>query len=282
MAGLTTDQSSGQKYVVLKSAEGTTAEIFLHGAHVTSWKTVSGEEVLFVSKQAVYKPPKAIRGGIPVCFPQFGGFGPLSQHGFARNSEFAVTDSAADSVTLSLTPSKDQLQLFPHPFELKVKVDVGNDVLEQTLTATNTGSKAFELTAALHTYFSISSIDKARVDGLSGVDYLDSLQDKRRLTENGASVRFGGEVDRIYLATPSRLEVVDEGRGRAVVVEKQGFPDAVVWNPWVDKAAGMGDFGDDEYKEMVCLEPAVAGSGPVTLQPGATWTAKQTLSLRQL
>ncbi|KAK9916170.1 hypothetical protein WJX75_009639 [Coccomyxa subellipsoidea] len=282
MAEVTTDQNSGLRKVVLKSPEGTTAEVFVHGAHVTSWKTTTGEEVLFVSKQAVYKPPKAIRGGIPVCFPQFGGFGPLSQHGFARNSEFAVTDSAPESVTLSLTPNEEQLKLFPHPFALTVQVQVGNDILEQTLTATNTGSEAFELTAALHTYFGISSIDKARVDGLQGVDYLGSLADKRRLTENGAYVRFSGEVDRIYLATPSRLEVVDEARGRAVVVEKEGFPDAVVWNPWVEKAAGMGDFGDDEYKEMVCLEPAVAGSGPVTLQPGASWSAKQKLSLREL
>ncbi|CAL8469848.1 g9390 [Coccomyxa elongata] len=282
MVNITTDEFSGLKKVQLQSAEGTSAEIFLHGAHVTSWKTSKGEEVLFVSKQAIYKPPKAIRGGIPVCFPQFGGFGPLSQHGFARNSEFTVSASAADSVTLSFTPREEQLNLFSHPFELTVQVRVGSDTLEQTLTATNTGSEPFELTAALHTYFRISSIDKARVDGLQGVDYLDSLQEKERFTENGASVHFSGEVDRIYLATPGRLEVVDEAKGRAVVIEKEGFPDAVVWNPWIEKAAGMGDFGDEEYKEMVCLEPAVAGSGPVTLQPGASWSAKQMLSLRQL
>jgi glucose-6-phosphate 1-epimerase len=127
------------------------------------------------------------RGGIPVCFPQFGGFGPLSQHGFARNSAWSVASSSASSVTLLLQPSEEQLKLFPHPFELRAKactlpealcrsmacteagtercppqVEVDDGALTQSLEATNTGQEPFELTAALHTYVAVLTIDKAR------------------------------------------------------------------------------------------------------------------------
>ncbi|CAK0757099.1 hypothetical protein CVIRNUC_002512 [Coccomyxa viridis] len=237
--------------------------------------------MLFLSNKAVFKPPKAIRGGIPICFPQFGGFGPLSQHGFCRNSDFELVDGGSTSVTLSMRTTEEQLKLFPHRFELRVTISIGDEELEQTLEARNSGDEPFELTAALHTYIAVSSIEKAHVVGLKGVEYMDSLQDKKRLTEQGDSITFSEELDRIYLSTPDTLEVVDEGKKRAIQIEKEGFPDAVVWNPWIKKAAGMADFGDDEYKEMVCLEPAVAGSGPVALQPGKTWRAKQTLSVRQ-
>lgn len=80
------------------------------------------QELIFVSKKAVFKPPKAIRGGVPVCFPQFGGFGPLQQHGFARNSAFEVVAGGPDTVALVLSPDAEQLKLFPHAFRLKVTV----------------------------------------------------------------------------------------------------------------------------------------------------------------
>jgi hypothetical protein len=47
-------------------------------------------------------------------------------------------------------------------------------------------------------------------------------------------------------------QIVDKGSGSTVQVHKQNFPDAVVWNPWIDKSKAMGDFGDEEYKVRVC------------------------------
>lgn len=271
------DANNGLDKVIIRSQQGATAEVYLHGAHVVSWKDPSGKDILFTSKEAVFKPPKAIRGGVPVCFPQFGQLGPLGQHGFARNSSFRLLEETADSATLVLKAIGSEDPKYPHPFELKVKVQLGDNSLQQELAVTNTGDKEMAFTAALHTYFAVSAIESVTVEGLSGVTYTDSLQGGVKVVQDGPVV-FDQEVDRIYLAAPdAAMKIVDKGSGSTVEVHKHNFPDAVVWNPWVDKSKAMGDFGDDEYKVMLCIEPAVAGSGPVTVAPGASWTGSQTL-----
>ncbi|GBF93444.1 glucose-6-phosphate 1-epimerase [Raphidocelis subcapitata] len=279
--GIVKDDAHGLDKVVLKTPQGASSEVFLHGAHVTSFKTASGKDVMFLSKESVFKPPKAIRGGVPVCFPQFGQLGPLGQHGFARNTAFEVVESSDSSVTLLLKASGREDERYPHPFELRVSVKLEDEALTQEMTATNTGDKPMDFTCALHTYFSVSSIEKVHVEGLDGVGYTDSLQGGKPLTQDGPVV-FRQEVDRIYLATPDTIKIVDEGAGSCVEITKTGFPDAVVWNPWIDKSKAMGDFGDDEYQVMLCIEPAVAGSGAVTLAPGKRWTGTQSLALSNL
>ncbi|KAF6257429.1 galactose mutarotase-like protein [Scenedesmus sp. NREL 46B-D3] len=275
------DESNGMEKLVLKSEQGATAEVYLHGAHVVSWKDAAGKDLMFTSKQAVFKPPKAIRGGVPVCFPQFGQLGPLGQHGFARNSKFDLVEETADSATLVLKAVGDEDEKFPYPFELTVRVQLGQQssapTLKQELAAKNTGTEEISFTTALHTYFKISTIDKVAVSGLDGLTYADSLQGGQSVQQSG-DVIFDQEVDRIYLAVPdSGVQIRDSGSGAVVEVHKAGFPDAVVWNPWVAKSQAMGDFGDEEYKEMLCIEPAVAGSGPYKLAPGQTWSGSQTL-----
>ncbi|KAI8473961.1 MAG: galactose mutarotase-like protein [Monoraphidium minutum] len=272
------DDANGMDKVVLKTDKGASAEVYLHGAHISSFKTASGKDVVWVSKEAVFKPPKAIRGGVPVCFPQFGQLGPLGQHGFARNTAFDVVDGSESSVTLLLKATGEEDARFPHAFDLRVKVALEDERLTQELEATNTGSDAMDFTCALHTYFGVSAIDKVRVEGLDGVGYTDSLQGGKALTQDGP-VAFAEEVDRIYLKTPDSIKIIDEGAGSCVEITKSGFPDAVVWNPWVDKSKAMGDFGDEEYQVMLCIEPAVAGSGAVKLEPGKTWSGAQTLAL---
>lgn len=257
------------------------ATVYLHGAHVTSWTSPTGKELLFVSKDAVFKPPKAIRGGIPVCFPQFGDLGPLKQqHGFARNVAFEVEEgsgnSSPDQVTLLLRHEGGTSHDFPHPFELRVTVRVADDgrQLVQTLAVRNTSeSEALRFTTALHTYFRVSDIAAARVEGLQGCTYLDSLDGRKEKKEEGGEggVRFEEEVDRIYVAVPSDggIRIVDGGEcGHSISLETANLPDAVVWNPWVDKARGMADFGDDEFRRMLCVEPAVAASGAVEVAAG--------------
>lgn len=272
------DEANSMDKVVLKTAKGATAEVYLHGAHIVSFKTASGKDVIFVSKSAVFKPPKAIRGGVPVCFPQFGMLGPLGQHGFARNTAFEVVESSGGSIKLLLKASGSEDERYRHPFELLVKVTLEDESLTQELLAKNTGDAPMGFTCALHTYYNVSSIDKVQIKGLDGTGYTDSLQGGKPLTQAGDIV-FGQEVDRIYLKTPDTIKIVEEGSDSSVVLTKVGFPDAVVWNPWVDKSKAMADFGDDEYKVMLCIEPAVAGSGTVTLGPGESWSAQQTIAV---
>lgn len=279
MAPIVTDTENSLDKVVLKSVDGDTCEIYLHGGHVVSWKTPAGEDIIFTSKEAVFKPPKAIRGGVPICFPQFGNLGPLSvQHGFARNTKFEVLEGSDDwTATLVMKHTGDG-QDYPHPFELRTTVSLCTHSYAQDLTVTNTGSEAFGFTTALHTYYKISSVATTRVEGLKGTAYLDSLDGRKEKQEEPDSLVFDKEVDRIYLQAPDELKIVDEGAGRTITVQKVNFPDAVVWNPWVDKAKGMADFGDEEYKEMLCIEPAVASSGPITLAPGESWTGRQLIT----
>lgn len=273
------DDVNGLEKLVLKSEAGATAELYLHGAHVTSWKDASGRDVLFTSGKALFAPPKAIRGGVPVCFPQFGMLGPLGQHGFARNTAFTVEARPnSASATLLLVATGEEDEKYPHAFELRVRVElVGGDTLLQELRVTNTGEEEMAFTCALHTYYRVDDIGAVAVEGLGGVTYTDSLAGGARVEQAG-DVGFDREVDRIYLAAPDTgMRIVDRASGAAVEVRKTSFPDAVVWNPWVDKSRAMADFGDDEYKVMLCIEPAVAGSGPVKLAPGATWSGTQTL-----
>ncbi|CAM8937200.1 hypothetical protein QQ045_015018 [Rhodiola kirilowii] len=275
--------------IVLRQVQGSSAEIYLHGGHVTSWKNEHGEELLFLSSKAIFKPPKAIRGGIPLCFPQFGGHGNLEFHGFARNRLWSVdndpppfpTNSSYKSyVDLILKPSDEDFKIWPHRFEFRLRVALGpagDLMMTSRVRNINTDGKPFSFTFAYHTYFSVSDISEIRIEGLETSDYLDNLQNKERCTEQGDAITFESEVDKIYLSTPTKIAILDHEKKRTFVMRKDGLPDAVVWNPWDKKAKTMADFGDDEYKHMVCVE-AAAIEKPIVLKPGEEWRGRQELS----
>jgi glucose-6-phosphate 1-epimerase len=179
----------------LRSATGCTSEVYRHGAHVASWRDAAGEDIIFLSSEAVFKPPKAIRGGIPLCFPQFSDLGPLAQqHGFARNEQWQLVDPPADgdedggNVTMRLVSSDATKALWPHDFVATFETRLDGDEMHTSLTVRNTGSEPFEFTVALHTYFTVGDIGKATVEGLRGASYLDSLDGRiRRLTKTKPS-----------------------------------------------------------------------------------------------
>ncbi|KAH6779467.1 Galactose mutarotase-like superfamily protein [Perilla frutescens var. hirtella] len=280
---------NGLDKVVLRDVRGSSVEVYLYGAHVTSWKNEHGEELLFVSSKAIFKPPKAIRGGIPICFPQFSNLGPLEAHGFARNRfwiidpsppPFPVNSSNKTYVDLLLKPTEDDMKIWPHSFEFRLRVTLGpagDLMLTSRIRNTNSDGKPFTFTFAYHTYFSVSDISEIRVEGLETLDYLDNLQSRQRFTEQGDAITFESEVDKIYLSTPTKIAILDHEKKRTFVIRKDGLPDAVVWNPWDKKAKSMADFGDDEYKHMLCME-AAAIEKPITLKPGEEWRGRQELS----
>nr|XP_048323291.1 putative glucose-6-phosphate 1-epimerase isoform X2 [Ziziphus jujuba var. spinosa] len=234
---------NGLEKVVLREPRGTSAEVYLYGGHVTSWKNDHGEELLFVSSKAIFKPPKAIRGGIPICFPQFGGLGSLEQHGFARNRfwivdtdppPFPVPTSSRAYVDLLLKPSEEDLKIWPHSYEFRLRVALspgGDLMLTSRIRNTNTDGKAFSFTFAYHTYFSVSDISEVRVEGLETLDYLDNLQNRERFTEQGDAITFESEVDKIYLSTPTKIAILDHEKKRTFVMRKEGLPDAEIWVP---------------------------------------------------
>ncbi|KAK8450770.1 hypothetical protein SEVIR_6G089900v4 [Setaria viridis] len=220
---------------------------------------------------------------------QFGTHGNLEQHGFARNRFWSIDNDPPPLpvnpaikafVDLILRPSEEDLKIWPHSFEFRLRVALGpsGDLsLTSRIRNTNTDGRPFSYTFAYHTYFSVSDISEVRVEGLETMDYLDNLKAKERFTEQGDAIVFESEVDKVYLAAPSKIAIIDHEKKKTFVVTKEGLPDAVVWNPWDKKAKAMQDFGDGEYKNMLCVEPA-AVEKPITLKPGEEWKGRLALS----
>ncbi|KAI3818523.1 hypothetical protein L1987_12332 [Smallanthus sonchifolius] len=275
---------NGIDQIVLRNSQGASARVSLLGGQVISWRNDRGEELLFASTKANGKGPKAIRGGIPICFPQFGNCGSLEQHGFARNKIWTVDENppslpAKDSsgksfIDLLLKPSEEDLKCWPHSFELRLRVCLGRDGnLTLISRVRNINAKPFSFSFAYHSYLSVSDISEVRVEGLETMDYLDNLCQKERFTEQGDAITFEAEFERVYISSPNCVAVLDHERKRTYVLKKEGLPDVVVWNPWEKKSKSMADLGDDEYRQMVCVDGAVIEK-PVTLKPGEEWTGR--------
>ncbi|KAF3439910.1 hypothetical protein FNV43_RR18188 [Rhamnella rubrinervis] len=280
---------NGMDQVVLRSPQGASARVSLHGGQVNSWRNEHGEELLFTSSKAIFKPPKAMRGGIPICFPQFGNCGSLEQHGFARNKIWTVDDNPPplhpnDSkgksfIDLLLKPSEDDLKCWPHSFEFRLRVSLATDGdLTLISRVRNVNGKPFTFSFAYHTYLLVSDISEVRIEGLETLDYLDNLCERERFTEQEDAVTFESEVDRVYLSSPNAIAVLDHEKKRTYVIRKDGLQDTVVWNPWEKKSKAMVDFGDEEYKQMLCVDGA-AIEKPITLKPGEEWTGRLQLSV---
>lgn len=279
-----TEGNGGMPRVVLTHESGSSAEVYIHGAHVTSWKDAEGKELFFLSGESNWAIDKPIRGGIPVCFPQFSGQGSLPPHGFARDRDWGlrrteVLSNGIVTAELQLTETAETLELWPHQFALGLRLMLDEDALTLQTQVTNTGSQLFDFQLALHTYFSVEDIHRVSVHGLEGIVFIDSLKDGARETESRSSIRFKEETDRIYVDAPDSLRVKDEATGRAITIEKRNMPDAVVWNPWTAKAQRMPDFGDDEYLRMVCLETGTIETRPC-VSPGNRWQGETTFSIQ--
>ena len=244
------------------------AEIRRHGAHVTSW-TVDGVEQLYLSGRSALRDGAAIRGGVPIIFPQFSTFGPLPRHGFARTRAW----DADGPGRFRLRDDDATRAVWPHAFAATYAVDVADRALRLALTIENTGPAPFEFTAALHTYLRVAEIADVRIDGLASVRYRDQTAGGAERVDETA-LRFAGEVDRIYLDVPGPVRLRDATR--TVEVSAVGFPDVVVWNPGESLAATIADLDPDGWRRFVCIE-AAAIARPVWLAPNESWTGRQEL-----
>jgi glucose-6-phosphate 1-epimerase len=267
----------------LSHASGTTAEIYLHGAHITGWRSAAGDELLFLSRASLFASGTPIRGGIPVVFPQFADTGPLPKHGFARTREWEwlqseSVDGEVIRAVLRLEDSAATRAIWPHAFRLSLSVELSEHSLAAELNVTNPGAREISFTAALHTYLRVADVRESVILGLEGVEYRDKLEEERR-TQRKPRLEIGDEVDRVYRNAPAELRVQDDGSaGRTIAVHSRGFSDAVVWNPWIEGARSLPDMADEEYLEMVCVEAARVET-PVTVRPTESWRGSQRLEL---
>ncbi|PPD95571.1 hypothetical protein GOBAR_DD07393 [Gossypium barbadense] len=257
--------SSGKVHVEHCKGVNGLDKVYLYGGQVTSWKNAHGEELLFVSSKASFRPPRAIRGGIPICFPQLKSTGSLEQYGFARNRIWSIDLDPPPSpsdishkafVDLILTHSEEDMKIWPHRYDCRLRVALGPTgdlMLTSRIRNTNTDGKSFTFRFAYQTYFFVTDI------------------------RSGKQCEMQSAVDKVYLSTPTKIAILDHERKRTFELRKDGLPDAVVWNPWDKKAKSMADFGDNEYMHMLCVEAACVEE-PITLKPGEEWKGRQEIS----
>jgi len=262
------------------------AQIYLHGAHVTHFQPRGAEPLLFMSAASHFQPDKPIRGGIPVIFPWFGlraGHPQDPPHGFARLREWQlesceVTADGSVRISLALNDDEQTRRQWPFAFAMRLTAHIAAH-LEITLEVRNPSPQAIEFEEALHTYFNVGDVRRATVEGLDGVQYVDRVGDVSRKTQPPGGVTFVGETDRLYLHTRASTVVRDPVLGRSITIDKDGSESTVVWNPWIAKARAMADFGDDEWPRMLCVETANAADCAVRLAPGATHRMRTRISL---
>jgi D-hexose-6-phosphate mutarotase len=251
---------------------------YLHGAHVTHFQRRDEQPLLFLSSKSEFTPKKAIRGGVPICFPWFGAGkddkAPLF-HGFARTFPWKVVSTAsADNtveLTLSLSSDNDTRAIWPFEFQARYTASFGSR-LQLALEISNSGSKAFEFEEALHTYFQIADIRRVQISGLDRTQYLDKTRDMKTFSQGENPVTFAEETDRIYLRTGAMCVAHDLAGGRNIVVGNRSSSTTVVWNPWSEKGNAMADMGDGEWTQMLCIETCNVKDAAITLEPGQSHT----------
>lgn len=254
-----------------------TAEVYLRGAHLTSWTPAGRSPVIWMSEQSEFVAGVPLRGGVPICFPWFAAHptdAAAPSHGFARLADWQLVDArnAGDTVVLVFeltdTPAT-RASAWPHRFTARYTITVGAELI-LALEVTNHDTDTVSFEEALHSYFAVGDIHQTTVGGLEGAPFTDRLSGPQ--PAEIAPVRFTAETDRIYQGSTAATLVTDAAAGRVIGIQKQGSASTVVWNPWVDKAAAMADFGDDEYTGMVCVETCNIRDDTVALAPGASHT----------
>ncbi len=271
----------GLPAVRLCAPDGASATITLHGAHVVSWKSAAGVEQLYLSPNTRFESGQAIRGGVPVVFPQFNTRGVLPRHGFARTCRWAmVEEDAADAqagdacrVTLALQSHKVIKALWPHAFGCTLTVALQDNRLVLTLTVSNRGADTFSFQAALHTYLAIGAIDSVSLSGLDACTFEDCTASPPVLQPHTPLKPYEA-IDRIYFQAPAQLQL--HSALGLVALEQSGFNDVVVWNPGGEAAASPPDLPRDGFRQFLCVEAARIGQ-PVQLAPGENWSGTQTL-----
>lgn len=262
--------------VCITAPDGAEAIVTLYGAHLVSWKSSDGQQRLFCSAKSRLDGSGAIRGGMPVIFPQFGERGNGLRHGFARICHWRLEDSGqhgdAGYAQFCLSAADLPLTLacaWPFEFTLQLRIALYADELDVSLTVRNNGARAFPFSAALHTYYLIDSLDQASLNGLQHVRFTD--QDQRVALQDEEALHFNSKLDRIYCQVPGAV-TLNSGAG-VVSVRQEGFTDVVVWNPGAADACALLDLADDEYRQFICVEPALIE--PDLLAPGTQWTGRQ-------
>jgi glucose-6-phosphate 1-epimerase len=277
--------NTGQPKVKITSVAAS-AEIYLHGAHLTSWIPAGAEEVIFLSSKAQYQEGKAIRGGVPICFPWFNAKTDdpkAPSHGLVRTKtwdlESITHEGNAIAVALSTSSDDATRKWWPHEFRAVQRITISTN-LQMELTVTNTGAAPLTFQEALHTYYRVGNVRHVRLVGLDDISYLDNTEGNTEKIQYGDNT-FDQRIDNAYLNTETQLELTDPSLNRRILIGKQNSRNTVVWNPWATLANGMSDLGD-EWPHFVCVEAANIRANAITRQPGEQHTMTAIIRIEKL
>ena len=264
--------------VLLSTAHGDTAEIALHGAHVLSWSPGNTTtDKIYLSKLSSFSEGVAIRGGVPILFPQFGNAGEYQKHGFARTKlwelKTLIEGKNSTSATFFLASNTETKKLWPFAFEAQVTVKLTENKIHFKLQIKNLDSKAIQFTCGLHGYFAVTNIKTARLSGLEGIQFKDDgLGDWKGEAE---TLEFQHALDRVYKNSKNSLQLID-GKTH-ITFEQTGFNNTVIWNPGEINTQSIVDMENNDYEKFVCIEPAAIFES-VSIEPNNTWEGTQTVT----
>jgi glucose-6-phosphate 1-epimerase len=237
----------------LTTTDGASIVVLQRGAHLISWCDAAGNERLYCSPISPLVGPAAVRGGVPVIFPQFGTLGVVGRHGFARTAEWKCVGHGPHSIEMALVHTAQEHAAWPHDCECRLLFTLGTNALEMAFSVRNTGASALSFTAALHTYWALASEDS----------YIDGLH------TDGSRWPLAGFQDEMIFDAPASLQI-QTPRG-VLHTQTHGFRDLVVWNPGANH--GLGDLPADGYRDYACVEAAQLT--PVKLESGGIWRGSQ-------
>ena len=279
LAQCTRETIHGQAGWKLTLDQGDTLMVTEQGAQVVSWLS-QGREQLFLSPLNVWDGVKAIRGGIPVCFPQFNQRGTLPKHGFARNMVWqfgqALVTEQGINLDLTLTHNPATQKIWNCAFEARIAIALSPGSLKVTLSVSNLGTQALEFSGALHTYLAVSGISTATLRGLQGQAEWDAVRDAH--TQASETLTFHGEFDRVYAASPHPLVLRDSTRVLEIS-QSPSWGQTVVWNPGATLGATMDDMPKNGYDQLLCVEAAQVFS-PIAVPAHGQWHGWQNFTLQ--
>jgi glucose-6-phosphate 1-epimerase len=261
-----------------------------YGGQLLSWQTADGVEQLYTPENLHIIQDKALRGGVPICFPQFSGRGSLPKHGLVRTRPWRLLAQTETALILAISEDQNSLALWPTEFELIQTIVLDETGLSIALDVHNLSSKPTVFTAALHTYLRVPDVTCCALVGLDGAEYEDAAGDGRYHTQHG-DLLIAGEVDRVFADAPKSLLLKHtalqhaqdftlrqaKGANRDLRIEQGGFNDTVVWCPGPKLAATFIDMPAGDWQRMLCVEAAAAAQ-PVTLLAGGHWQGWQRFS----
>ncbi len=265
-----------------------TAEVYLHGCTLTNYTPTHQQPIIFLSPTSHFKQEKAIRGGIPICFPWFAQNSDdpaLPMHGIARTAQFTPTaitlENQCITATFEFRSTPETHKIWPHQFHLKYQITL-SDSLNIQMHVTNTDKQSFDFEQALHTYYNIANINAIEISGLEKQNHIDKTDHFKIKQFPSTSLKIEKFTDAVCLDTDKTCKIHDTGNNRSIAIKKKNSASTIIWNPWNKKTLEIADLENTCWEHFICLETANVDKNRISLSPNQSHTLSLDISAAPL